>query len=571
MGWGIFLLQKHEIHQKIKEEKNNQKVLGLNKYDPITHQIYPVKEQKKFVVIIPSYNNELYYEKNLSSVFSQKYDNYRVIYVDDCSKDQTYEKVKKYIEDNHQQQRVTLIRNTKNAGALKNLYESIHSCHDDEIIVTLDGDDWLASPQVLNILNQYYANPNIWMTFGDFIEYPSGMKSSYCDFKVGELKNKTFRQVAWRTSHLRTFYAALFKRIPLKDFLYEGKLYKMTWDMAFMYPMIEMAHNHFAFIPNILYIYNRENVLNDDKVNLAMQLHLEKVIRSLSPYKKIETLNFQRESNDKADIVIFSFDRPMQLFACLESIQKYIKNLDHISVIYRITSDQYEHSYTLLKAAFPQVEFLQQRVEPINDFKALVQKACFDPNHLSKHILFSTDDIIVKDEVDIARCIESLDKTKAFGFYLRLGLNINNCYALSSKGSVQKYFELNSSLVAWQFKYGEGDWNYPNTVDMTLYRKKDIQEALAKMEYSNPNELEGNWAAKYADFDGVGLCYSVSKIVNLPINLVNSVVQNRHGSQWTKEKLEDLFEKGYKIDILPFHQIVNNAPHAEYDLNFVKR
>jgi len=41
--------------------------------------------EKSMVVIIPSYNNESYCEKNLTSVFSQQYENYRVIYIDDCS------------------------------------------------------------------------------------------------------------------------------------------------------------------------------------------------------------------------------------------------------------------------------------------------------------------------------------------------------------------------------------------------------------------------------------------------------------------------------------------------------
>ena len=45
--------------------------------------------ERSIVVIIPSYNNVRWVEKNLMSVFEQKYENFRVIYIDDCSTDGT--------------------------------------------------------------------------------------------------------------------------------------------------------------------------------------------------------------------------------------------------------------------------------------------------------------------------------------------------------------------------------------------------------------------------------------------------------------------------------------------------
>ena len=52
-----------------------------------------------FVFIIPSYNNEKYYKKNLDSVINQTYKNWRIIYIDDASTDNTFELVKKYRSD----------------------------------------------------------------------------------------------------------------------------------------------------------------------------------------------------------------------------------------------------------------------------------------------------------------------------------------------------------------------------------------------------------------------------------------------------------------------------------------
>src|SRR3990167_9582444 len=44
-------------------------------------------EQKPFVVVISGYNNGAYLERTLRSIFSQVYDRYRLIYIDDASTD----------------------------------------------------------------------------------------------------------------------------------------------------------------------------------------------------------------------------------------------------------------------------------------------------------------------------------------------------------------------------------------------------------------------------------------------------------------------------------------------------
>ena len=59
----------------------------------------PLKE-KKFVVFISSYNNESHVNKNLLSVANQKYSNFRVIYINDKSTDNTITEVKKFLSVN---------------------------------------------------------------------------------------------------------------------------------------------------------------------------------------------------------------------------------------------------------------------------------------------------------------------------------------------------------------------------------------------------------------------------------------------------------------------------------------
>src|ERR1700737_4705415 len=51
------------------------------------------------VIVIPSYNNEKWYEKNLHSVLNQHYSNYRILYVNDNSKDGTGFLIEKYLKE----------------------------------------------------------------------------------------------------------------------------------------------------------------------------------------------------------------------------------------------------------------------------------------------------------------------------------------------------------------------------------------------------------------------------------------------------------------------------------------
>ena len=55
--------------------------------------------EKKIVILIPSYNNSRWYKENLDSIINQNYSNYRIVYVDDCSPDNTGQLVETYIKE----------------------------------------------------------------------------------------------------------------------------------------------------------------------------------------------------------------------------------------------------------------------------------------------------------------------------------------------------------------------------------------------------------------------------------------------------------------------------------------
>ena len=65
-------------------------------------------------IIMPSYNCGKYVEQTIHSVQAQTYQNWEIIFVDDCSKDDTIKRVSELIE---QDSRIKLIKNPVNSGA----------------------------------------------------------------------------------------------------------------------------------------------------------------------------------------------------------------------------------------------------------------------------------------------------------------------------------------------------------------------------------------------------------------------------------------------------------------------
>ncbi len=279
-------------------------LIGLFLLAISTHGFILYSKDKSFVIITASYNNKQWYKRNLASIVSQKYDHWRLVYINDCSTDGTGELVEHWIKEHAQEQkdRISFINNKERRGHLANQYDVIHTCNNDEIILIVDGDDWLAHDHVLHILNGVYQDPNVWLTYGQFWRFKQNYMG-YCKRVPNYiLQNNAIRTYQpWAFGHLRTFYAGLFKLIKYEDLLFEGSFFPIATDVATMLPMLEMAGEHIRFISDILYIYNDSNHLSffnfyhsEDK-----QKAFEKLIRKKPCYRKLENPIFLNDKKEK--------------------------------------------------------------------------------------------------------------------------------------------------------------------------------------------------------------------------------------------------------------------------------
>ena len=539
-----------------------------------------VKEEKPFVIIVPSFNNDAYFKKNLDSIFSQAYQNYQVIYIDDCSTDNTYQNVEHYIKDRGKEDKVTLIHNQKNLGALHNIYKAIHACGDEKIIAIVDGDDWLAHTSVLKDLNSYYANEDVWLTYGQYRQIPENHVGLSEPVAKSFLKKGKVRFGRWVYSHLRTFYAGLFKNIDLSYLVKGSKFFPTTYDLAIMYPMLEMAREHAYFVPDELYIYNYENPINDGKIRSKEQRRLSKYIRSLPIYASVKDHPKNRMVSPRlVDLLVFSDNCPMQLYAFLESVGQHTSNWRKIAVIYHQDAP-FVSGYEEVKKAFPDVVFFEQSSKrPKKDFKPKVLEALFGSfGEKSSHVVFASDDAIITDKIDMLEGIKKLDITKAYGVYYQLGEHVNYCYKLDINQGIPELLDVSEGFLAWQFEGGVGDWNHSHSVDFVLYNKEDIAKSIKSCSFRSLRTFRKNWGKPTKqNARKMGLCYQRAKTVNIPRNFLAGRKykpnKKRRGLQqsFSPEQLNELFLKGLKIDIQRFYQVSNRGTCSDVYPQFIPR
>lgn len=102
-------------------------------------------------IIVPAYNEEVNAIRTIESLLSQDYPNINIVFVDDGSKDQTFENVKSAFEG-HSRVKVFTKQNGGKASALNYGIAKTES----EFIVCIDADTQLKTDAVSQLMNSFY-------------------------------------------------------------------------------------------------------------------------------------------------------------------------------------------------------------------------------------------------------------------------------------------------------------------------------------------------------------------------------------------------------------------------------
>ena len=251
----------------------------------------------KFKIVIPSYNNQEWVEVNIESILEQTYDNYEVLYIDDCSTDNTRQVVDSMVGDNS---RWKIITNEKNMRRGYNIApKNIEYFFGDEndILVFVDGDDWLPTPDVLSKLNAYYNQTDCWMTYGGMVCWEGGEEVTEANpqnspYSGDVHSNKKYRKDMWRASHLRTFRWFLYNKIDDMDLRYSktNEYYFHAEDLASSYPCLEMcSKSKIGVLDFISYVFNAYPSNRERGVERENQagIELETEIRNKELYDRL--------------------------------------------------------------------------------------------------------------------------------------------------------------------------------------------------------------------------------------------------------------------------------------------
>ena len=249
-------------------------------------------------IIVPFWNPGKYFDLCINSILTQKYDKFKVIFIDDCSDDGSIDKIPK--NDN----RVIVKSNPNRVGdALPNLHNAyLNYCESEDVVVTLDGDDWISNKHVLSYINDFYNEHNCMMMYGQCRWYNPEPQFQRFEEKglaypiTEDMFKKLRNGLSWPFSHIRTFRAKAYHSIKDQDPNYDclkdknGEFLISMADVGIMLPVAEIVgYENIKYNDKVLYVYNRENELNIDKVHGSSDIqsknHLE--VNSKPKFKRI--------------------------------------------------------------------------------------------------------------------------------------------------------------------------------------------------------------------------------------------------------------------------------------------
>ncbi len=244
------------------------------------------RKQLHFTITSTVLNGADYIARHIQSVQRQTYRNFTHYVIDAKSTDATLARAR--AEDKRHVDGTIFIQNKqKRLAALENCWAIWKKLPDDEVIVWLDGDDWFAIDNALDVVARTYASPEEpWLTYGSFM-FSDGRLGICSQYEPHE----NVRTAPWRASHLKTFRAGLVKKLNPKDMLKpDGSWCDLAIDKVVMYPLIEMAGDHHIASSHILSVYNTHHSWWAQRSDAERQIELDEVARlqQKNPYPRVK-------------------------------------------------------------------------------------------------------------------------------------------------------------------------------------------------------------------------------------------------------------------------------------------
>ena len=205
-------------------------------------------------IVTTCFNQECFVCEAIQSVIDQSYTNWEIIFVNDCSTDNSLKTIKEYCNKMNIREKVRIINHTENKGYGISLNEGIVNSKG-ELVGILDADDTFFDKDAIKIsVKAHIKNPKASLTYSNYNECSRKMRVKRV-YKTRQLeKDETYLNTKKKTrvSH--------FKMCKRKYFdMTEGinpKL-KQTVDKDLVLKMEEVGK--LIFIDKVLYNYRKHS------------------------------------------------------------------------------------------------------------------------------------------------------------------------------------------------------------------------------------------------------------------------------------------------------------------------
>jgi hypothetical protein len=307
-------------------------------------------------------------------------------------------------------------------------------------------------------------------------------------------------------------------------------------------------------------------IILDNKTNDAL-------FEEISIYTDLLSSNIDHslafsDSPSKIGCIVFSKDRPLQLHCLLSSYFEHVSSPAPVHVLFASSNSRYKRGYEAL------FQFFGSRLGSITEQKNF-KKDIIDiiENLQSSQLFFLVDDIVFIRKMDLS--VLSCLPANTFIISLRLGKNILLSHT-GLKKQMQPHFISHKkvgseNLNIWSWAQGETDWAYPLSLDGNIFATAEMISVLKYLNFHSPNTLEASLQKiNRLALKRYGVCFDLSKIVNLPYNRVQTDFDNVSGSISTDYLLQK-WEEGMAIDYRKMYNYTNTCPHELVPVEFVRR
>lgn len=267
--------------------------------------------------------------------------------------------------------------------------------------------------------------------------------------------------------------------------------------------------------------------------------------------------------------IVFSKDRALQLYSLLSTYRELVINPAPLTVIYNASTAEHENAYEEAKALILEINQNVTFVKECGSFKKTLIKT-LDKVKV-KNIFFLVDDIIFIRSIDLDYA-SKLDAS-AYILSLRHSPLLTRSYTANKKQIPPKLSNFRCFSGMFKFRWFEAgnEWSNPWSVDGQILSTAEVRVITKVSSFSAPNSYETAMTSfNNLCVDRIGLCYSESKILNLPLNRVQNECENLSGTI-SPEYLLDKWQKGLMLDTSKFLTHIPKSPHEEHPILFKTR